>query len=304
MTPATELKRKELQIFIERVLAPQPAVQAVVGIGSIATGNMRHDSDIDVVVFFDPMDWYIIPAEFYWLPFDGTFHTIFTEDDKVRSEAIQIDALRLELRIWADSRFHWPEPRRAELVNGWIAFDRNKEVTRLIAHRTAYSETLRQKRLDEAITWMDQHLGGDGPQKRWDSLPPPLAHDRLQAAYQSLVRALFAFNRQWLPWRDRQMDGLLGLSWLPKDFAERVAVAANAPGLDFDGYMARVNELRSLFEELLEKVVEEGIYSTAPIDQAFIRSHDEPGYAWNMDDWNAENLRRALEKLSGEDEDE
>lgn len=292
MTPATEIKRHELEAFIERVLAPAEAVQGVVGIGSIATGNMRPDSDIDIVVFFNPLDLYIIPAEFLWRPSDGSFHQIFTEDAAVLRDNVQIDALRLDLNHWADPAFVWPEARRAEMGKGWIAFDRYGRVTELIAKHTAYSENLRLSRLDHAITWMDQHLDDDWPQKRWDSLGPAIAHDRLQAAYHNLVAGLFAYNRAWLPWRNRQMDSLLQLTWLPDNFQERILPATNAPGLDLAGYQARVDVLKSLFDDLLDQVVADGTYSSDPISQAFIRNHGEPGYAWNMDEWNAERLRR------------
>lgn len=302
MTPATQIKRRELKAFIERVLEPEAAVQGVVGIGSIATGNSRPDSDIDVVVFFDPIDWYIIPGEFLWRPSDGTFHEIFTGDEAVLEESISLDCLRLDLRHWSAPAFVWPEARRAELSTGWIVFDRDGRVTELIAKRTAYSETLRLNRLDHAIIWLDQHLGQDNPQQQWDSLGPAIAHDRLQAAYHNLVEAIFAYNQAWLPWRNRQMDALLELSWLPENFKERVLQAVNAPGLDYKGYMARVETLKSLFDDLLDRFVAEGLYSAAPIDQAFIRSHDEPGYAWNMDDWNAEKLRRYLEKSTDNDQ--
>lgn len=301
MTPATQTKRNELKAFIERVLEPAAAVQGVVGIGSIATGNMRPDSDIDIVVFFEPMDWYIIPGEFLWRPSDGTFHEIFTEDEAVLKESIALDCLRLDLRRWSDPAYVWPEARRAEFGKGWIAFDRDGRITELIARHTAYSETLRQSRLDHAITMLDQHLADEGPQQRWDSLGPAIAHDRLQAAYHNLVEALFAYNHAWLPWRDRQMDALLNLPWLPENFRERILQATNAPGLDQKGYMTRVEVLRSLFSDLLDRFIAEGLYSAAPIDQAFIRSHDEPGYAWNMDEWNAEKLRRYLEAGSDND---
>ena len=287
--------------FVDRVLKPAEAVQGVIGIGSISTGAIQPDSDIDIVVFFDPLDWYIIPAEFIWRPSDNSFHSIFTSDADVRKEGVHIDALRLDLRRWSDSRFVWPEGRRAELSNGWIAFDRNKQIRRLIAHRTAYSETLRQTRLDEAIVWLDQHLAEGVPERKWDSLGPTAAHDRLQAAFEQLVRALFAYNWAWLPWRDRQMDALLRLEWLPSDYRQRFLIAANAPGLHYESYLKRAEMLRGLFADVQAKLIEDGLYSGQPVDQAYIRSHDGPGYAWNMDEWNAENLRRAISELAQED---
>ncbi len=298
MTTDTEEKRQQLLAFIERVLEPEPAVQAVVGIGSIANGLARSDSDIDAIVFFDPMDWYIIPAEFIWHPRDGTFHSIFIEDRRVKEEGFGLDCQRLDLGKWADPSFAWPEGRKAELVDGWIAYDRNGDVSRLIDSRTAYPEWLRQDRLDEAVIWLDQHLADDGPNVRWQSLGTVIAHDRLQVAFRYLAQALFAYNRRWQPWRNRQMSAMLRLPWLPNNFAKRVLVATNAPGLDYEAYLTRANQLSSLFDDLLSSLIADGFYSSLPVDQAFIRAHDEPGFAWNMDDWNSENLKRVNSTVS------
>jgi hypothetical protein len=301
MTPATEAKREELLTFIERVLEPEPSVQAVVGIGSIATGRMQSHSDIDVAVFFDPMDWHVIPAEFIWRPSDGSYHSIFIVDEEVRQDGIDLDCLRLDLQTWCAADYEWPEGRKAELSNGWMAYDRMGEVAPIIAIKTAYPEQVRQERLDEAIIWLDQHLADGYPEKRWETLGPAIAHDRLQAAYQQLVQGIFALNRRWMPWRNRQMDNMASLRWLPDSFEEQILAASNAPNIDFSGYMERVQALRSLFDELLAKLIADGSYSTTPIDQAFIRSHDEPGYAWNMEEWRAENLARFLTMVT-EDE--
>jgi hypothetical protein len=73
-TPATMQKRRELAHFIETALAPESAVQGVIGIGSIASGLARPDSDIDALVFLEPFDLY----EFKWRPADGTFHSSFS----------------------------------------------------------------------------------------------------------------------------------------------------------------------------------------------------------------------------------
>lgn len=72
-TPATVQKRQELLTFIECNLAPEAAIQGVVGIGSIATDQMRPGSDIDAVIFYAPNDPYIVPAEAIWLLEDDSF---------------------------------------------------------------------------------------------------------------------------------------------------------------------------------------------------------------------------------------
>jgi hypothetical protein len=291
VTRATVRKRENLKGFVDSVLAPETAVQAVIGIGSIATGLARPDSDIDAIVFLDPFDWYVVPAEFKWRPSDGTFHSIFSLEAG-REERIQFDLTRLDLTQWADSSYPWPEGRCAELYEGWLVFDLRGQAAELIAARTAYTDEIRIAKLDEAITWLDQHLSDDGPQRRWDGLGPVIAHDRLQAAYGYLVQGLFAYNRRWRPWRNREMSCLLALPWLPERFADRVLAALNAPTPDYAGYLARVDTLQALFQEMMTRLVGDGEYGEDIISEAFTRSHDEPGRAWNMDEWNLKHMKR------------
>jgi hypothetical protein len=103
----------------------------------------------------------------------------------------------------------------------------------------------------------------------------------------------------WRPWRNREMDALLQLAWLPDNFAGRALVAANAPNLDYAGYEARIEVLQSLFTDLLQQLVANGDYTHVPIDQAFIRQSEEPGRAWNMEEW---NKFRTVRKLSREEQ--
>jgi len=291
-TPATIEKREALLAFIGSVLQADLAVRAVIGIGSIATGLCRPDSDIDAVIFLDPFDWYIVPAESTWRPSDGTFHSIFTQADWVAQEGVQLDFARCDLKQWADPAFTWPEGRRAELAEGWLAFARTGAVAKLIAERTDYGEGIRVARLDEAITWLDQHLGRAVTEEKWATLGPVIAHHRLQAAYDYLVQALFAYNRRWRPWYNREMSYLLRLPWLPPDFAPHVLSAANPPGLDLAGYLARYERLHTLFGQLLARLQADGDYGPDPIGEAFIRRAEEPGRSWNMAEWKQKHAQR------------
>jgi predicted nucleotidyltransferase len=288
---ATLQKRQDLLKLIEVELAPEGAVQGVVGIGSLANGTARPDSDIDAVVFLDPYDDYIVPAEFIWRAADRSFHSIFSEAPGLE-EGIQFDLQRFDLTQWADPAFDWPEGRRAELGQGWLAFERSGRVTEMIAVRTAYPDGLRIDRMDDAIVWLDGHLAEGVPQMRWDSLGPVVAHDQLLAAYGFLVQALFAYNRRWRPWRNREMSALLSLPWLPENFAQRVLDAMTIPAAGLSGYLKRVESLRGLFQDLTHRLVAEGLYGENVVSEAFIRSHAEPGRAWNMDEWNQNHARR------------
>jgi len=295
---ATLHKRHEFSSFIEEVLIPHPAVQGIVAIGSIATGHARPESDVDAVLFLDPFDPYVVPEESFWRRSDGSFHSIFSVRADQETEGLFLDIQRYDLRQWADPGFIWPEGRRAELAVGWIVFDRGGAIARLIAERTAYPDDLRHARLDEAIVRIDHLLGEDKPERVWESLGPAIAHDRLNAAYEYLAQALFAYNRRWRPWRNREMSYLLQLPWLPTHFAARVLPATNAPSLDRAGYDARVEVLRGLFNDFLTLLLAEEVYTEKPISEAFIRLHPGPGRSWDMDEWNVEYRKRKLGGMS------
>lgn len=288
---ATVRKRRDLEIFVARVLADEPAVQAVIGVGSIASGLARPDSDVDAVLFLDPYDLYIAPAEAIWRPSDGSFRSIFSAEPE-RDEDIQLDLQRLDLAVWGDPAYPWPEGLRAELAQGWWAFCRSEAVRAAISAHTAYPDALRQARLDEALVRLDGHLANGAPQRRWESLGPLIAHDHLLAAYGHLAQALFAYNRRWRPWRDREMAAVLTLPWLPDDFAEHVATMLCPPSAGQAGFAARAEALQALFASLLARLVADGLYGADPVGEAFVRSHDEPGRAWNIAAWQKEHHRR------------
>lgn len=276
-----EQKRNALLTFIQQEVMDEPAVQAIIAIGSITTGLARPDSDIDAVVFLDPFDAYAIPAEFQWQPEEGSFQGIFVEIEG----AIQFDFKRLDLAEWSQPVFEWPEPLRAELSAGWIAFDRNGAIKALVAERTTFTDMIRQARLDEALVQLDQLLAGDTAQRSWETLGPIIAHDRLNAAYDQFVQAVFAYNRRWRPWRSREASALLQLPWLPEQFTDRALTALNAPSPDHEGFMTRVSVLTQFFEELIVRLIADGLYGQDAIGEAFIRQHNEPGRSWNIEEW-------------------
>jgi hypothetical protein len=148
------------------------------------------------------------------------------------TDRAQFDFARFDISLWSSPAFEWPEGRCAELADGWIAYDRDGKVAELIRQKTEYTDSIRLHRLDYAITWLDQYLSEGKPENCWVNLGLVIAHERLQAAFDQLVEALFAINYRWVPWRKSRMSSLLDLSWLPDDFSGRVQIAINSPSLD------------------------------------------------------------------------
>ena len=146
-------KRAALQALIERVLAPEPDVQAVLAVGSVATGRARADSDIDAVVWLDPFDPHIAPAEFIWRPADGSFRSIFSARPRRPTTPGSTCTGRPGrlARAWARlADGCWP-------AEHGLVGSRTPAVAAWLAERIAYPVAGR-RRVDEALVWLDQLL--------------------------------------------------------------------------------------------------------------------------------------------------
>lgn len=292
LTPATRKKRADLMLAIERLLMPASCVIGVVSVGSIALNTASEGSDIDVLVFMDPLDEYVVPAESIWCPWDDTFHSIFTEDMRVQSEGIQLDCKLCDLKQWQTNNTVWTEGQRAGLAGSWIAFDRDGRVTDMIEARTRYDDATRVAKLDQAVNRLDQLLNWDAPASAWRKHGPLIAFDRLNAGYDALIDLLFALNRRWRFWRDREMTHVLRLPWLPAHTEKRLLLAQHAPSLNEAGYLAQASTLAGLFKDCVARLQTEGFYGDDPMSEAFVRSTaDDPGRVWDLQAW-SERRRR------------
>lgn len=200
--------------------------------------------------------------------------------------------MRLDLQEWSKPTHGWPESICAELSEGWLAFDRNGSIQRLIGERTYFNDEIRQERLDDAIVHLDWLLSDLTVEHTWETLGAEIAHYRLHSAYDYLMQALFAYNRHWRTIRSRELTDLLKLPWLPEKFDRQLILATNALSVTKAGYQQRVTVLQDYFDELVSKCQQDGIYGVKAVSEAFIRRHDEPGRNWNMDEWNKRHSER------------
>ena len=281
----TDRKRQQLLDYTRTHLEPHRSVCAVVAVGSVAAGLARADSDIDAVVFMDPLDVHVAPAEAIWRPADDTYHSIFSSDPDL-SDGIQLDFTRLDLAIWRTPGHHWPEHTRAALADGWVAFDRTGEVGSLLAERTSMSGQQRRRILDEVLVAAAGLLRQD-PVGAWASLGPAEAFDRLQTAYEEVVRGVFAYNRRWRPWRGRSLRSLARLDYLPSAIAADVEGAVRTAGDGVAACSARYRLLGSALDQLIDQLNHDDDYGPDAVSRAFRRLHDEPGRAWNIVEWSS-----------------
>jgi hypothetical protein len=79
---------------------------------------------------------------------------------------------------------------------------------------------------------------------------------------------------------------------LPEKFDEQLLLASNALESTQEGYQQRVKLLQHFFNEIVTRCQADGLYGDKPVNEAFIRQHDEPGRDWNMDAWNKQHSQR------------
>ena len=106
------------------------------------------------------------------------------------------------------------------------------------------------------------------------------------------MQALFTYNRHWRTLRSRELSDLLRLQWLPDGFEEKLLLASNALSVTKQGYLRRAQLLQCLFREMVTKCQQDPLYENNPVDDTFMRPHNEPGRGWNMDEWNEKHKQR------------
>ena len=271
-----------LDALIEQHLLPVDSFIGAVLIGSRAHGEERPESDIDVVLIFEEVDERVIPGEFVWVPETNSFHSIFDIDADGVS-AIQVDAIGRRLSWLEFSEMEWPEGLRHDLSAGPVLVERRRDVSGVIAARTAYPEELRIERLAEAVGWAEYHLKGwrlEGWIERGGWL---CANDQVDAAFEQLISALHAYNRTWLPWRYRRLLSALRLPWLPPDFAGHVEALRRSSADDPESLRTRASHVATPLRELLERADNDGL--TPDLEAAGGRRFSGLGFASTMEEW-------------------
>lgn len=236
--------------FVERKLVPWPTLEAALIIGSIGHDEDRPDSDVDMVLLFDPLDLRIVPGEFVWTPADDQFHTIWVEASDVGG--VQIDAKRLSVEHL--ERDELDDGFKHELAHAITLFDRSGRVTKILERRLSYPD---ERRRALAL----RHRGGAGiyqskvaakSRERWISrIGWAGVVDLLVAGFGEVVLVIHAYNGEFPPYRDRWLLSVERLDWVPGGFAAfRDAVLSPAPA-DPETNFLRANEA---FDRVLEQI--------------------------------------------------
>lgn len=281
---ASRRLRSRFEAFVRSQLADQPQVAAVVLVGSVATGMARPDSDVDAYLFLDPFDPWLVPAESIWRERDDTFHSIFSDEPGLDEEGLQLDLHRIDLADWACGE-PVSEAVLAELSDGVTVFDRG-DVEELVTERLLMSPEQRRERIDRALIEAGA-LIPDDPDGTWAVLGPAEASDRPQAGVEALARVVLAEQCRWEPFRGRLQRVLARCAWRPRAVGAGWEQVLVGTGAGQASHRDRALVLRRALTEVIDRLATQPDWQSDPVSRAFRRVHDEPGRAWNLEEWNA-----------------
>jgi hypothetical protein len=274
--------------FVERKLVPWAAFEAALITGSVGHGEARLNSDVDMILVFDPLDVRIVPGEFVWTPVaSDDFHPIVGAGAVEATEVggIQIDAKRrsldyIEKGDLADGFKH-------ELAHALVLFDRSGRVGRILARRLAFPIDRRRALAlrHREWAWIHQSKVSAKTRDRWlGRVGWAGVVDVLVGGLEEVVLLIHACNGEFPPYRYRSLLSMQQLDWVPRDFSRfRDAVLVPATG-DAEANVAYACEAFDVVLSQVDARFRELDWAE-DAGNVWVQSHPELGFAYNMDQW-------------------
>jgi hypothetical protein len=290
--------------FVEDKLAPWAQFEAALVTGSFGHGEARDDSDVDMVLVFDPLDVRIVPGEFAWIPDSAEeFHPIVGPAAVEAREVggVQIDAKRvsisyLESSDLSDGFLH-------ELGHALVLYDRAGRVSAILERRLAYPAERRRlvsfRHREQA--WIHQAKASRRRRDRWiHRVGLAGAADVLVGGLEEVILLVHACNGVVPPFRYRWLLSMEQLEWVPAGF-ERFRDVVLAPTADDP--QARLDSACDAFDLVLSEVDERfrALGWAEHAGEVWAHSHRELGIGYNMDDWKVAHREFLAEQATRQD---
>jgi predicted nucleotidyltransferase len=288
--PHSLRKVGQVRDFIAARLVGEPSFRGAVVTDSVAHGDARADSDVDMFLIFRPLDLAVVPGDFVWSPrLDSYFGR--SEQLPEDPDLLHIDARRVDLdRLAADQA---SELERHLLAGGLLVWDRDEECAGILERVSEYPGRLRRQRLIDLYYQVDYHLRPAKALAWYERGDGRLAHAHFDAGIDYFLKFMFAWHGSWLTWPNKRVQFLRGCPdpvggfedcleqiMLVRDFG-RAELNRRIGALG--GYMAKMCSLLQSRQILpLE----------SPLDYAYGQSHPEIGLRHSMGDWRRANAQR------------
>ena len=295
--PSSRRKVGQVLSLIESHLAGASSFHGAVVTDSVARGDARPDSDVDMFLLFSPLDLTVIPGDFIWSPLSDRFYGR-GENLPDDPDLLHIDARRVDLeRLRAGGA---SELERHLLASGLLIYDRQRACREVITAATRYPDRTRRERLVDGFFQVSYHLQPDKAFAWYERADGRCAHAHFLAGVEYFIKFLFAWHRSWLTWPNKRVQFLLdqvdpvgGLGecfeqiLLTRDFS-RAELARRMEALG--AYMDRMRELLQA----------SGILPDCdPVEWAYGQIHPEIGLRHSMDAWRLANAARLDNNQAG-----
>ena len=300
--PHSRRKVQQTLELIRRELEPEPAFKGAVVTESVAQGDAREDSDVDMVLLFEPLRLDVVPGDFVWSPNRPGFRA---RHERSRSDAdeVHFDTTRVGLDEY--QRGDCAEEWRYLLSTGLLIFDRDGEVEPVLDRLIEYPAELRRRRVGESTYYVDYHLSESKALGWLERSGAVAAHAHITAGMGYLVELIYAYHATYLTWPNKRIPVMLRFPDPAGGLERAIAEATLVKALTGDDVLRRLRALRSYFDRLVEVFQRVGLLALKdPFDHAFAMAWPEIGLRHSMEGWRAAHERYLAEgggNRAGED---
>ena len=282
--PHSQQKIEQAKKFIELELEPERAFKAAVVTESVAQGDARQTSDIDMIVLFDPLRLDVIPGDFLWSPDARDFLTRHAKGRAHTENMVHFDTNRVALSDY--KKGICPEFSRYLLSIGLLIFDRDGDVESVLDHLAEFTDVRRQERVAKNVYNVNYHLDEAKALSWLERSGPVAAHAHVNAGLNYLVELLFAFHRSWLTWPNKRVALLLRFPDVVGELKSTLEQGMLVLSLTGEDIRRRVAVLRRYFDRLVEVLLSEGLLPREePFDFAFGFEYPQIGMRHSMGEW-------------------
>lgn len=276
--------------FIGLELEPEPAFKGAVVTESVAQGDARATSDIDMIVLFEPIRLDVIPGDFLWSPDIPGFRTRHEKDEPDAESMVHFDTNRADLAEYRKG--NCPEFWRYLLSIGVLIFDRDGEVEPVLDRLAEFTDEQRQDRVARNVYNVDYHLNEIKALSWLERSGPVAAHAHVNAGIAYLVELLYAFHRSWLTWPNKRVALLLRYPDPVGDLQAALEEGMAIRSQTGEDVVRRVRGLRTYFDRFVKVLQAEGLLpDKSPFDFAFGYEWPQIGMRHSMREWREANAR-------------
>lgn len=276
--------------FIAARLAGEPSFHGAVVTDSVAHGDARADSDVDMFLIFRPLDLAVVPGDFVWSP---RLESYFGRSEQLPRDPdlLHVDAQRVDLDRLAAGEAS--ELERHLLAGGLLVWDRDHACAPVLEKVSRYPDRLRRERLIDLYYQVNYHLRPAKALAWFERGDGCLAHAHFDAGVNYFVRFMFAWHGAWLTWPNKRVQYLRGRPDPVggfEDCLEQIMLARDFGRPELERRIGALAGYMDRMESLLQK--EQILPAEAPLDFAYGRSHPEIGLRHNMAEWRRANAQR------------